>query len=375
MLGLGYLGFIVLGLGDGVVGVAFPSLRAAFGIGPGGIGVVLAGSAAGYFIAGFAAGAVGRQIGIGRLLTFGALLVAAGFACEAAAPVLAILIVGAWLFGVGAGCLDAGLNAYVADRHTARHMNWLHGFYGVGTTIGPLLMTALLLRGVVWRAGYGALALGGLAIAGCYALTRRRWVVSATRGIAEPGSWWAAFRHPLVRLQLVLFFVYTGLEVTLGQWTFSVFTAAGMSAAAAGLWSTAYWGCFAASRFLLGVAVERVGADRLLRAATIGVVAGCAAYAALPVRLAGCGLVLAGVSLAPIYPTLIARAPERLGAAIALHAIGFKSSAATTGAASVPALAGLIASALGFGAIGWVAVAASLLLLGLHEALLRRSAR
>lgn len=366
---------MVLGLGDGAVGVAFPSLREAFGIGAGGIGWVLAGAASGYFVAGFFAGALGRRIGIGRLLCAGGALVAAGLACEAAAPVLPALIGGALLFGLGGGCLDAGLNAYVADHHDARHLNWLHGFYGVGTTIGPVLMTGLLLRGASWRWGYAALAVAACCVAALYLLTRRRWTVSALRRAAEPGSWLAAVNHPLVRLQVVLFFVYTGLEVTLGQWTFSVFTARGAAAAEAGAWTTAYWGCFTASRFLLGVLIERIGADRLLRTATFGVLAGTAAYAALPTPWGGVGLVLAGVSLAPIYPTLIARAPERLGPAIALHAIGFKSSAATTGAACLPALAGLIAGWTGLQAVGWVALVSAAALLGLHETLVRWTAR
>ena len=197
--------------------------------------------------------------------------------------------------------------------------------------------------------------------------------MSALRREAEPGSWLAAVNHKLVRLQVVLFFIYTGLEVTLGQWTFSMFSARGVPAAEAGAWTTAYWGCFTASRFLLGALIGRLGADRLLRAATCGVVAGTAAYAAAPLPWAGFGLVLAGASLAPIYPTLIARAPERLGPAIALHAIGFKSSAATAGAASLPALAGLVAARSGLQAIGWVALAAACALLALHERLIARS--
>ncbi len=373
LLALGFAGYVLLGLGDGAVGVAFPSLRAAFRLGAGGIGWVLAGTASGYFVAGFLAGAVGRRIGIGRLLLAGGLLVVAGLACEGVSPVLAALIFGALLFGLGGGCMDAGLNVWVADHRGARHLNWLHGFYGVGTTIGPVLMTGLLLRGESWRWGYAALAGAGLCVAASFGLTRRRWTVSALRSAAEPGSWLAAVNHPLVRLQVVLFFIYTGLEVTLGQWTFSVFLARGSSAAAAGAWTTAYWGCFTASRFVLGALIGRLDADRVLRAATCGVVAGAGAYAGAPQPWDGLGLVLAGVCLAPIYPTLIARAPERLGSAIALHAIGFKSSAATAGAASLPALAGLIAARSGLRAVGWVALAAAFALLALHERLIARA--
>jgi len=83
------------------------------------------------------------------------------------------------------------------------------------------------------------------------------------------------------------------------------------------------------------------------------------------------GLILAGAGLAPIFPTMIAGMPERLGAAVALYAVGFVVSAAMLGVGVLPAIAGLIGTWLGLGAIGWFAVTTAAIMLGLHEALLR----
>jgi len=52
-------------------------------------------------------------------------------------------------------------------------------------------------------------------------------------------------------------------------------------------------------------------------------------------------VVLLAVALAPLYPTLMARTPARLGAAAATHAVGFQVAAATFGAGVLPALLGL----------------------------------
>jgi fucose permease len=157
--------------------------------------------------------------------------------------------------------------------------------------------------------------------------------------------------HPLVQLQIVLFFVYTGVEIMLGQWSYSILIDHGFSGSVAGVCTGAYWGGIAVGRFVLGAAIDRFGADRLLRYSTIAIVAGAILFAAASGVWAASGLILAGLALAPVFPTLMARAPERLGPSVALHAIGFKVSAAMVGGAVFPAVGGLLADAAGLNAI------------------------
>jgi len=45
--------------------------------------------------------------------------------------------------GVAAGFLDSSVNTAVALANRNRLLNMLHGCYGIGTTIGPLVITAL----------------------------------------------------------------------------------------------------------------------------------------------------------------------------------------------------------------------------------------
>ena len=46
-----------------------------------------------------------------------------------------MLIVFAIPYGLGAGAIDAALNNYVALHYKAKHMSWLHCFWGVGTIV------------------------------------------------------------------------------------------------------------------------------------------------------------------------------------------------------------------------------------------------
>ncbi len=67
--------------------------------------------------------------------------------------------------GLGAGAVDAGLNHFVARHYSARHMNWLHGCWGIGATIGPMVMGAALAGGAGWQGGYRIIALVQLVLA------------------------------------------------------------------------------------------------------------------------------------------------------------------------------------------------------------------
>ncbi len=55
--------------------------------------------------------------------------------------------------GFGAGAIDLSLNHYVSIHYKASHMSFLHGFYGIGVTTGPLIM-AKALEYNTWRIGY-----------------------------------------------------------------------------------------------------------------------------------------------------------------------------------------------------------------------------
>jgi fucose permease len=282
------------------------------------------------------------------------------------------------VIGLGSGAIDASLNGWAAHHIPVRHVNWLHACWSVGATAGPALMTLVLAHGAPYAVGYLVLAgaLGAMGLA--FTATRRAWDDGGSAGGPGPrlGDAGEALRSGRVWLQIALFFVYTGLEAGAGQWSFTVMREAhGLAVERAGAWTTAYWGSHLAGRFVLGFVVDRLGPDRLLRTATFSAVAGASLFAlshGLPGRL---GLVLLGVSLAPLFPTLMSRTPDRVGRHLAYQAVGFQVGAATIGSAFLPAALGLLAAGFGVQRIGPAVLAAALLLLVLHEILLAATRR
>ena len=383
LLLLSYLAFVSLGLPDTVLGVAWPSLRDEFGLSQAAVGAVLAATVSGYFFSGLIAGRLAGWLGVGGLLAASSGLVALGLAGYALAPRWSLFFPLGAVIGLGSGAIDAALNQYAARHFPVRHLNWLHASWSVGATTGPVIMTAALAHGPGYRAGYATLAAALGVMGAAFLATRRSWeerrpcavVAAAVKGSAEPlpreGAW-DALRRGRVWLKIAIFFLYTGLETSAGQWCFTLMREArGLGVEAAGSWTAAYWASLTAGRIALGFVVDRIGPDRLLRLAALGVVTGAVLFAAASGLAGRLGLLLLGASLAPMYPTLMARTPARLGHATTPHAVGFQVSSATLGAALLPGAVGLVAARAGIGAVGPATATMAVLFWALHEALVR----
>jgi fucose permease len=379
LLALAYLGFVSLGLPDAVLGVAWPSLRGEFGLPQSGLGLVLAGFAAGFFLSSSSAGRLLQRLGVGALLAASTALVALALFGYGLTPSWSLFLLAAAVLGLGSGAIDAGLNAYAAGHFSPRHMNWLHAAYGLGASLGPFVMTGAIAAGLTWRGGYLLLALVLTGMACLFVATRGRWqgdvrLDGSTSGASLPAG--RVLRRPLVWLQILIFFVYTGAELTAGQWAFALLTEArGMAPTPAGIWAGLFWVAMFAGRVSLGFVADRLGPDRLVRLGTVGGLIGALALALAPTPVGLAGLVLLGFSLAPIYPMLMSRTPARLGGEAALHAVGFQVSAAMLGAFALPSLAGLAADRVGLEAAAAIVAASAAAVLVLHEILLRVGGR
>lgn len=384
LLTIAYLGFISLGLPDTLIGVAWPSVRDDFDRQQADMAWIFFGTGISYFLSGLFAGRLLNKVGVGVLLAGSSVLVAASGFGYAAAPWWSLFASCSLLHGLGSGAIDTGLNHYVASHFSARHMNWLHACYSVGATLGPLIMTSMLAGFGSWRAGYVTVASLLLLLTVLFALTRRLWDAPAEAGAAEvqtpnepPMGMVQALQSTAVWLQMALFFIYTGLEVTVGQWSFTLLTESrGVDKETAGLWVTLYWASLTVGRVLFGFVVERMGIDQLLRFSMLGLVAGLALFAwSISTLLSAAALALTGLGLASIYPCLMTRTPQRLGKARSAHAIGFQVSSAMIGAAVFPSACGWLAQRSGLEVVAVVALGMGVTLTILHEGLLRSDAK
>ncbi len=370
---LAYLGFIGIGMSAGLIGVAWPSMAAQFETSLDTVAYILTASTIGYLTASFFIGMLSHRLGVGRMLTAGAVLMVIGLSVTASASSLWAVVAVTLFGGFGSGMIDAGLNAYVAQHHSERAMNWLHAAFGVGVTISPLILGLLLKAGDSWRIGYGIVAGFMLVLAVLFLFTTRQWrsVVLQSEGqpSVERPSLIATLKKPVVLMGILMFVVYAGLEATPGQWVFTVFTKVrGIAEVPASQWVSIYWGSFTIGRIFFGAIINRVNSLVLVRVCMIGALIGALLLWLNPVEWVGfAGLTLLAFAQAPLFPVLISNTPKRIGANDAPNAIGFQVAGAGIGIAAIPALAGLIGERISFTLIPPFVVAVALLLIVLHE--------
>jgi fucose permease len=377
-LALASLGFVSLGLPEGMLGVAWPSIRASFGLPLDALGLLLAPFATGYFVSSAVSGRVLTRLGIGRALAISCGLTGLSLLGYALSPAWLSMIVLAGVLGVGAGTIDAGVNTYAAVAHGARVLNWMHAAFGLGAAIGPLIMTAIIGAGLAWNIGYAAVALAQLGLAAGYWRTRQLYArprhPAAVHTDAGHGSARALLRNPVALLSMGLFFVYVGLEAGSGQWSFSLFTLSrGTPVAIAGVLVSAYWASLTVGRVLFGVLVNHFSSEQLLRACMLmTVVAAGLIWLNVPL-VSWLALAVLGLVYAPVFPVLIADTPSRFGGRQTATAIGLQVAAAVAGGAALPGLIGVLAARISLEVVGPCLVVGGLVELCLYERLVRRA--
>ena len=175
MLLVAFLCFITLGMHDGLLGVAWPSMRETFGVTLDSLGIILMASTAGFFLSSFNNGWLASVFEIGALLLVANLFRVVGLLGYALFPHWLGIVFSALVVGLGAGTIDSGMNTYVAANYGSGRLNWLHACYALGATLTPLIVTGLLVAGQSWRWGYVVTATVQLGLVLYFALTMKQW--------------------------------------------------------------------------------------------------------------------------------------------------------------------------------------------------------
>jgi MFS family permease len=358
-----YLSFISIGLPDAVYSVGWPVMRIQWGQSVAAIGLItLVGTVCAIASTHLSPHWVKRW-GVGSLVAISATGLAGALLGLVWAPSFAWAVMLSVPAGFCGGAVDVALNRFAAERLSAKHMNWLHGCWGIGASTGPLVMAAALHRSASWQTGVIAIAacLGGLAaLLWC---TLHWWPTGAGQVAAQPPEQDASATHSAARpkdlsramwVAPALFFLYVSAELGTGLWAASILSEQrGLPLSQAGLWVSFYFGALTLGRFAAGFVAQRAGNRLLVRLGCGLALLGAILFAIpqLPSWLWFVGLVLMGAGCAPIFPSMMhetARrfAPENMGRVMARQ-----TSLSILGASCTPASFGVLANGASLNAI------------------------
>lgn len=352
-----YIAFISLGLPDALLGAAWPVIQAELQVPYSVAGAVSMTAVAGTVLASIFASRIARRFGTARVTAVSVALTAIGLFGFALSPAFPWLLLAAIPLGFGAGAIDSGLNAFVAEHYESRHMSWLHSFWGVGALTGPLLLSALIAGGESWRNTY--FGIGGfqtvlfvvlLASIPLWKKVQSHRPEHHDPEAKQPGLF-APLKLPGVWKALLTFFSYCAVEATMGLWGGSfLFKARGMDPAEAAGWVSAFFAAITAGRFLTGFLTSKVSNNNLILGGILVVAAGVLTMLLpLPTAATLAGFVLVGLGCAPIFPCMLHETPIRFGRFNSQAVMGFQMATAYVGVVSMPPLFGLIGDAAGLG--------------------------
>ena len=364
-----YLAFISLGLPDGLLGIAWPFMSSRSNVPLDHLGILLIGFTCGYLMTSATSGKIMKHVSLGMLLTISCVLTALSLLTYAMVDTWHIMIVASVFLGSGGGAIDSSINTFAASKFSASTINWLHAFYGVGATTGPLVVTFMLSNDVEWYYAYITVAFVQLCLAVLFLFTRKRWKTSSGADDHHSSSeYLQTLKLPIVWLSVIIFFLYTGLEQGFGQWLFTILTESrGMTEEMAGLLTGSYWGSLTVGRIIFGIALTKIPVKTVLFGAIIGIVAGITFFTVnIGSITTTMGIVILGIAVAPVFPSLISVTPERIGKQHAATAIGAQISMAMLGGALIPGLAGWLSDDFGLEVIPKVFLIAGALLACLY---------
>jgi fucose permease len=349
---IAFLAFIGIGVSGGLLGVAWPFMQQEFNLPLDAVNLLLLVQTISYTLVSFFIGRIMARFGSGTSLVAGALIMTLCFFGIAVSSAWIMVVAFGFIAGFGSGTIDAGLNMYVTAYHSVRDMNWLHASFGIGITIGPLIMTYCALN-LKWQVGYAITGGILLVILALLLVTRHLWrsegFQSQENQPVRRASFGQSLRLPVMWFSMIAFLAYVGMEIGIGQWAYTLLTQSrDISPETAGTWVSIYWGVFTGGRIFFGLIAHRFDANRLLRWCLLGVVVGAVLFAWNPLPLIGSiGLIIVGFAEAPVFPMLMTTTPQRVGLEHAENGVSLQMSFVGLGSAILPGLIGTLGKNLG----------------------------
>ncbi len=372
LLALIYLAFFSLGLPDSLLGAGWPAMHLEFDVPVSYMGIISMVISGGTVVSSLLSDRLTGKFGTKWVTVVSVFLTVVALLGFSFATKYWILILLAVPYGLGAGAVDAALNNYIALHYKARHMNWLHCFWGLGAIVSPFMM-GYALKGGSWNGGYRVVGYIQLGIALLLLVTLPAWKIHKDpEGEASRPhlGLWGALKLRGVLPLLIGFFAYCAAEATTMYWASTYFSEVKhLTAEQAANFASLFYIGITAGRFVSGFLADKLGDRKMILIGT-GILTCGIILMMLPIpsySAAIAAFLVIGFGCGPIYPCIIHSTPDHFGAENSGAIIGIQMASAYIGATFVPPLFGLLANLIGFSAMPFFLLGFFVLMIVLTE--------
>lgn len=305
-----FAGFLIFGFSENIKGPAIPIMQADFRMSELQVGLLLAVNSLGYLVACFYTASLSRKIGLKATLILCLIGMALSGISICFSPNYTTLALSYFVMYLGNGMLEIALGimaATIFTKNTGTMMNLSHFFYGLSSTLAPILSAGLI------RARIGAQVLGWRYMY----LIILAWsvipIIPALLGKMnrqvqddKPKGYKAFLKNANAWLIITILSFAVTCEMGAGGWLANYMEKAyRFDTAKAALILTAFFICFTLARLLLGPLTDKIGFVKSLLIFT--------AFSGISIIIGViCGkpgiifLIIAGFGIAPVYPTVMA---------------------------------------------------------------------
>ena len=381
LLAIIYLSFISLGLPDALLGAAWPNMYPEFQVPVSYAGMISMIIAFGTIISSLQSDRLTKRFGTGKVTAVSVGITALALWGFSISHSFILLCLWAIPYGLGAGSVDASLNNYVALHYSSKHMSWLHCMWGIGATLGPYIMGAVLTGGATWNTGYRIISVLQIALTAVLVFSLPKWNgqnTSSGETIHEKAlSLKEILVIPGAKAVMLCFFCYCAIESTTMLWASSyLHLAKGVDAKTAASFAGMFCIGITIGRGINGFIAMKLKDRQMIRMGQAIILTGIIVMI-LPfgktVSLIGFSLI--GLGCAPVYPCIIHSTPLHFGTERSQAIIGVQMASAYVGTCLMPPLFGLIANHISIRLLPVYLLLLLALMVYMHELLERITSR
>ena len=361
--------FLLMGINDASSGALIPYVEKYYSVGYAVVSLIFVGNAIGWILAAPLVNLVENRFGRAKTYIFATSLMSVAYTAIICTPPFPVVVVSFLLLGFAMGLFLAITNAFIINLVNGTViLGAMHGLYGLGGVVSPLMATAMVSRGIHWSYFYAipmSLAVFSIPFMGWSYWTYEKDLpvqlltalerTASRRAAAEAGSpsktelLRRALKNRTTLLGAAFIFAYQGAEVSISGWVISfLITSRKGDPSKVGNVTSGFWGGITFGRFVLTHFAHKIGE----RTSVIGLVVGAAAFQLLvwlvpSIITDAVAESIVGVFLGPVYPCATAIFARLLPRNIQISSLGFVGSMGSSGGALAPFFTGLLAQKLG----------------------------
>ncbi|KAI1788662.1 MFS general substrate transporter [Ganoderma leucocontextum] len=358
--------FCLFGMGwnDGTTGPMLPRIQDHYHVNFAIVSLIFVLGACGYVAGGMANVYLTDKFGFGKVLLIGASCQVVAYAMISPAGPFPLMCCAFSLIGFGLSLQNAQANGFVASlkRDSATKMGFLHGFYGLGALISPLVSTQFAKSAAHWSFHYVTsvgVYLAILAVLWFVFRGKRQEEVLEEEGQVSTdadaiGS--NKYKQILALREvhvLALFaLIYVGVEVTLGGWSVTFILDKRHGDSSSGYIASGFFGGMMLGRILLLWLNKKIGERlALFIYALIAIGLEVTVWAVPSLIENAIAVSFVGLVLGPMYPILMNQSTAILPRWLLTGCMGYIAGIGQAGSAVLPFLTGLLASKFGIGSL------------------------